>query len=82
MTQWIPLTAVGDTKLASTIKDVVSEDVEGAMAPPDIGIMALTIRYFLNFQQELKSGENPRPKLISTKDITGKTKIYNGVCGN
>ena len=68
--QWRPLAAV----VASTIRDVVPED--------DGGDMALTIRYFLNFQQGLKSGENTRPKVISTKDIAGKTKIYNGVCSN
>ena len=71
--QWRPLAAV----VASTIRDA-----GGDMAPPDFGLMALTICYCLNFQQGLKRGENPRPKLISTKDITGKTKIYNGVCGN
>ena len=74
MMQWRPLAAV----VASTIRDVVPEDDGGDIAPPDFP----TICYFLNFQQELKRGENPRPKLITTKDITGKTKIYNGVCGN
>ena len=44
--------------------------------------LASTICYCLNFQQGLKRDENPRPKLISPKDITGKTKIYNGVCVN
>ena len=44
--------------------------------------LASTICYCLNFQQEMNREENPRPKLILTKDITGKTKIYNGVCGN
>ena len=82
MMQWIPLTAVGDAKLASAIRDVISEDDGGAMAPSDIGNMALTICYCLNFQQGLKCGENPRPKVLSTKDIAGKTKIYNVVCGN
>ena len=44
--------------------------------------LASTICYCLNFQQGLKRNEIPRPKLISPKDITGKTKIYNGVCCN
>ena len=44
--------------------------------------LASTICYCLNFQQGLKRDENPKPKLMSTKDVTGKTKIYNGVCGN
>ena len=43
--------------------------------------LASTLSYCLNFQQGLKRDEIPRPKLISPKDITGKTKIYNGVCG-
>ena len=75
--QWRPLAAV----VASTIRDVIPEVDGGNVASPDFGLMALTIRC-LNFQQGLKRGEKPRPKLISTKDITGKTKIYNGVCGN
>ena len=41
--------------------------------------LASAICYCLNFQQGLKRGGNPRPKLISPKDITGKTKIYNVV---
>ena len=45
-------------------------------------ILASTICYCLNFQQGLKRNEIPRPKLISPNEITGKTKIYNGVCGN
>ena len=44
--------------------------------------LASAICYCLNFQQGLKKDEIPRPKLISPMDITGKTKIYNGVCGN
>ena len=39
--------------------------------------LASTICNCLNFQQGLKRDEIPRPKLISTKDITGKTKIHN-----
>ena len=41
------MAAVGDAKLASTIRDVVSVDDRGAMAPSDIGNMALTICYCL-----------------------------------
>ena len=41
--------------------------------------LSSTICYCLNFQQGLKRDENPRPKLISTKDITGKTKISHWV---
>ena len=44
--------------------------------------LASTICYCLNFQQGLNMDESPRAKLISTKDITGKTKTYNGVCDN
>ena len=44
--------------------------------------LASAICYCLNFQQGLKRNEIPRPKLISPNEITGKTKIYNGVCGN
>ena len=44
--------------------------------------LASTIRCCLNFQQGLKRNEIPRPKLISPNEITGKTKLYNGVCGN
>ena len=44
--------------------------------------LTTTICYCLNFQQGMKKDEISRPKLISPKDITGKTKIYNGVCGN
>ena len=43
--------------------------------------LASTVCYCLNFQQGLNGDENPRPKFISPKDITGKTKIYSGVCG-
>ena len=38
--------------------------------------LASTIFHCLNFQQEMERDENPRPKLISPADITGKTKIY------
>ena len=34
--------------------------------------LASTICYCLNFQQGVKRNENPRPKLMSSKDITGK----------
>ena len=44
--------------------------------------LASTICYCLNFQQGLKRNEIPRPKLMSPNEITGKTKLYNGVCGN
>ena len=44
--------------------------------------LASAICYCLNFQQEPNRDENPNPKLISPKDITGKTKIHSGVCGN
>ena len=44
--------------------------------------LASTICYCLNFHQGSNRDENPRPKLISTQDITGKTKIYDGVCSN
>merc|ERR1719362_704033 len=47
MTQWKPLSAFGDTAIASTIC------------------------FCLNYQQGMKRNENPRPKLISSKDITG-----------
>ena len=39
--------------------------------------LASVICYCLNNHQGLKRGEKPSPKLISTKDITGKTKKYN-----
>ena len=38
--------------------------------------LASAICYCLNVQQGLKRDENPRPKLISPKDVAGKTKIY------
>ena len=42
-----------------------------------------TVCYCLNSTHGLKRrDENPRPKLISTKDITGKTKIYKGAFNN
>ena len=44
--------------------------------------LASTLSYCLNFQQGLKRDEFPRPKLTSPNEITGKTKIYNGICGN
>ena len=44
--------------------------------------LASVICYCLNFQQELNRDGNPIPKLISPKEITGKTKLYNRVCGN
>ena len=47
---------------------------KGLAVPGDTYTLASTLRYCLNFQQGLKRGENPRPKLISTKDIAGKTK--------
>ena len=44
--------------------------------------LASTICFCLNHQQGLNRDQNHRPKLILTKDITGKTEIYNEVCGN
>ena len=44
--------------------------------------LASTICYCLNFQQGPNRDDNSRPKLISTKDLTGKTKIFNEVCGS
>ena len=41
--------------------------------------LASTICYSLNFHQGSNRDENPKPKLISTKDITGKTKISHWV---
>ena len=38
------------------------------------GDTALVVSYCLNFQQRLERDENPRPKLISPVDITGKQK--------
>ena len=37
--------------------------------------LASTICYCLNFQQGLRTDENPEPKLISPRDIEGKTKL-------
>ena len=39
--------------------------------------LASTIRHCFDVQQGSKRDENPSLKLISTKGITGKTKIYN-----
>ena len=44
--------------------------------------LASAICFCLNFQQELNRNGNPIPKLISAKEITGKTKLYSGVCGD
>ena len=44
--------------------------------------LASAICYCLNFQQGLNRDQSHRQKLFLTKDITGKTKIYNGVFGN